>query len=176
MSSLTDRLERSAFSDGISVSELLLEAKKALEQQSEDSRILDFIDSQPGFKWLARQSSTGRGYRIHQGSDGVYKTAREAILAELTLTGVGVNYSYSRVLTPAQNEYLASLDSLQAEIKQYFLDKVDVNIVLNIDSPHLPPYAIEVDRNPGFWIGCFDSSDEAREVALNVGLNIVGSF
>lgn len=47
----------------------------------EDTERLDFLEAQatPGLNWVCRESETGRGYRLHQGSGNESKTAREAI-------------------------------------------------------------------------------------------------
>ena len=58
--------------------------QSAEERVYKDAELLDFLDCMNGFKWLARQSVTGRGYRVHQAPDGVYDTARQAIRAAIT--------------------------------------------------------------------------------------------
>ena len=56
-----------------------------------DTERLDFLEGKgaPGMSWVVRESTTGRGYRLHQsphpidweqqGADGVGATPREAI-------------------------------------------------------------------------------------------------
>lgn len=46
-----------------------------------DTNRLDFLESKatPPLGWLCRDSSSGRGYRLHQGSGYTATTAREAI-------------------------------------------------------------------------------------------------
>lgn len=46
-----------------------------------DTARLDAIEKQgwPNLKWIARHSTTGRGFRLHQDPLGVYDTPREAI-------------------------------------------------------------------------------------------------
>lgn len=45
----------------------------------DDAQILDFLDAKGG-NWVARNSTTGRGYRVHQSeSMGGHATARAAI-------------------------------------------------------------------------------------------------
>jgi len=57
-----------------------------------DTEILDWIEKQGnGDKWVARQSVTGRGFRLHNTSGegwgwlpvGGYRTAREAAIAAM---------------------------------------------------------------------------------------------
>lgn len=54
-----------------------------------DTTLIDFLELQgvKGNGWTARYSSTGRGYRLHQ--PGPYKTAREAIAAEIDNDATG---------------------------------------------------------------------------------------
>lgn len=60
-----------------------------------DKLLLDYLDdlSDRGFVWLARRSTTGRGYRLHQevaergwttACDGCGPTAREALADAIT--------------------------------------------------------------------------------------------
>lgn len=47
-----------------------------------DKNILDFLDSyceQNGFGWVARESATGRGFRLHQDPKNMVITARQAM-------------------------------------------------------------------------------------------------
>lgn len=49
-----------------------------------DAKLLDFLESQgQGRKWIARDSITGRGYRLHQANDASHPTARAAIAAAM---------------------------------------------------------------------------------------------
>jgi hypothetical protein len=54
-----------------------------------DAARLDFLDAMPGYKWMARQSTTGRGFRVHQCPDGLHKTARDAIDAAIAQSTKG---------------------------------------------------------------------------------------
>ena len=54
-----------------------------IDGDAKDAELLDFLDSMNGFKWLARQSVTNRGFRVHQAPDGIYDTARQAIRAAI---------------------------------------------------------------------------------------------
>lgn len=49
----------------------------------EDSVMLDFLDAKTGSNWIARESVSGRGFRLHQSSDAVHATARDAIRAAM---------------------------------------------------------------------------------------------
>lgn len=45
-----------------------------------DTELLNFLEAQgSGEPWVARQSGTGRGYRLHNDKDGKHATARAAI-------------------------------------------------------------------------------------------------
>ena len=46
-----------------------------------DTELLNWVEVQavPGMGWIARNSSTGRGFRVHQDHSAKSKTAREAI-------------------------------------------------------------------------------------------------
>ena len=62
----------------------LQSAQQQLAAAREDSELWEFIESQStrGLLWEARQSSTGRGYRLHQHgpfNEWGFKTAREAV-------------------------------------------------------------------------------------------------
>lgn len=77
-------------------SELRLENRRLMEEilklraipsaraSHPDSVRLDWLEKQGnGLWWIARQSTTGRGFRLHQDPHGDYATAREAIDAHL---------------------------------------------------------------------------------------------
>ena len=47
-----------------------------------DTELLDFLTARGneyGLKWMARLSTTGRGWRLHQGPSFEFETPREAI-------------------------------------------------------------------------------------------------
>lgn len=53
-----------------------------------DTELLDWLEKQTnGDNWVARESSTGRGFRLHNilpaQESATYKTAREAIAAKM---------------------------------------------------------------------------------------------
>jgi len=49
-----------------------------------DTKRLDFLENQGGGRrWVARDSLTNRGYRLHQSNDAEYETARAAIDAAM---------------------------------------------------------------------------------------------
>lgn len=50
-----------------------------------DSQLLDFLESEatPGLRWIARSSTTGRGYRLHQHDGLGSSTVRGAIMEAL---------------------------------------------------------------------------------------------
>lgn len=50
-----------------------------------DAERLDFLDGKGG-GWMARESGTGRGYRVHQDREGQYTSARAAIDAAIQQT------------------------------------------------------------------------------------------
>lgn len=56
-------------------------AVERAEAAEKDSARLDWLESQADHRltWIARQSTTGRGLRLHQGHESDSKTAREAI-------------------------------------------------------------------------------------------------
>ena len=54
-----------------------------------DSAMLDFLDAKGG-NWLARDSVTGRGYRLHQDPAGLYPSARAALRAAMDGAGFAV--------------------------------------------------------------------------------------
>lgn len=54
--------------------------KPVAAQPLTDSELLDWLESQgSGDPWVARQSTTGRGYRLHNDKDGKHATVRVAI-------------------------------------------------------------------------------------------------
>lgn len=58
------------------------EAADELERMEKDAARLNVLEAQaePGMKWIARPSTTGRGYRLHQDPNfGEHATARDAI-------------------------------------------------------------------------------------------------
>lgn len=59
----------------------LTAATERAEKAEADAKRLDFIESRgtPGMLWHSRQSTTGRGYRLHQDPSGEFLSAREAI-------------------------------------------------------------------------------------------------
>ena len=57
----------------------LKEVKRELDELAKDKARLDWLDSMSdGRCWEARQSTTGRGYRVHNSSGG-HKMIRDAI-------------------------------------------------------------------------------------------------
>lgn len=58
----------------------IAELERELEALHKDANRLDFLDSMGnGMKWIARNSNTGRGWRLHNDRDGQHETVRAAI-------------------------------------------------------------------------------------------------
>jgi len=63
-----------------SVASLQAKLEAAQAAQPPDTAMLNWLDAQGnGAPWVARQSGTGRGYRLHNDKDGKHATVREAI-------------------------------------------------------------------------------------------------
>lgn len=71
--------------------QLLRDAADYIERLEKDAALLNFLDERavPGIPWIARESSTGRGYRVHQDwGIGTHRTVREAIQQAMTDTAL----------------------------------------------------------------------------------------
>ena len=77
-------------------------------------------------------------------------------------------------LTKVQREFLLTVDNkwCMREVADYLRRNVEVCIVHNRDVSEAPPFALDVVERPGFWIGCFDTSDEAQSMAQRLGLKV----
>lgn len=53
-----------------------------IEKMAKDGKRLDFLDAK-GVSWVARESGTGRGYRVHQYYKATAPSARAAIDAAM---------------------------------------------------------------------------------------------
>lgn len=62
-----------------------IEAAQAQEdaEACADTRRLNFLESRGCDGWIARMSTTGRGYRLHQSHGNPFATARDAIDAAI---------------------------------------------------------------------------------------------
>lgn len=62
-----------------------------------DKERLDWIENQSnGDDWIARDSTTGRGFRLHNTTGNVEKTAREAIDVAMNGQKYRIDYMYDQ--------------------------------------------------------------------------------
>jgi hypothetical protein len=73
-------------------------------------------------------------------------------------------------LTYAQLDFMRTVESDHVAIAQYLRTHARVRVVPNKEVPEAPPFALEVAANPGFWLGCFDTAEQAVAVATKVEL------
>lgn len=78
---------------------------------------------------------------------------------------IGLNYE--------QLEFMRTVGKFnRREIAEHLRRGVEVKVVKNNEVPESPPFALDVVEDPGFWIGCFDTDAQAREVAVRIGLSL----
>lgn len=79
-----ERLRSEDHSHALDLAAEIERMTKRLEEARKDADRLDFIESMGnGAPWIARQSSLGRGYRLHNDKHGTHITARGAIDAAI---------------------------------------------------------------------------------------------
>lgn len=83
-----------------------------------------------------------------------------------------VSHDVMSKLTNAQHDFMRTIKFEVATIAKYLIDGAEVTIVEQNEVPESPPYALEVVGNPGFWIDCFNTPEEAREISQKIGLKI----
>ena len=107
-----------------------------------------------------------------------WDTARD-LLASLKPSGEAVSTAGESIfagLTEAQAQFMAAVVapiSVRAEIAEYLRSRAAVRIYRQIDVLEEPPFALDVDSNPGFWIGCFESHAAAVAAAAELGLPVL---
>lgn len=76
-------------------------------------------------------------------------------------------------LTKAQQAFLASIPVYcRADAAAYLKAGVDVVVARQREVPEEPDYALIVNKTD-FWLGCFSTDSEARELASKLGLRVL---
>lgn len=78
-------------------------------------------------------------------------------------------------LTAAQQAHVDGATSdCRSEMADYLERKVDVVVYRqNECGPDVPPFAIAVKEDPGFWIDCAETAEAATKLAESLGLRVV---
>lgn len=84
----------------------------------------------------------------------------------------GSSESYLVGLTNAQLAFMQEVNDSKKDVADYLRRGVQVQVVPNDEVPEAPPFALDVVENPSFWIGCFDSKEQATAMALALGLRL----
>ena len=58
----------------------------------------------------------------------------------------------------------------QILMAEYLLDRVDVSVEKQNEVPEVPEWAVYVNKDPSFWIGCWETKEEAVRQAADLGL------
>jgi len=62
----------------------------------------------------------------------------------------------------------------RASMADYLRQGVEVFIYRQDEVPDVPPVAIAVSKNTGYWIDCVESESSARSLAAELGLIVAG--
>jgi hypothetical protein len=76
-------------------------------------------------------------------------------------------------LTAVQSEHIAKVfPECRAEMSRYLRDGAMVDVRRQDEVREAPAFAIYVCSAPEFWIDCCDTEDQARTMALSLGLKL----